>query len=694
MHCRMLVSDLDGTLLGNPESGALFTVHWNLLDAGQRPLLVYNTGRLFEDARRVIQESGFPEPDFFICGVGTLIQERGHEKPLRAFHEILEEAWNADQVRDVMQHFPATLQPRHFQTRYKVSYYWEHARETDLAACRDAFRETGLEVDVVYSSARDLDVLPRCANKGNALSWLLRERSIPAESVIAAGDSGNDSAMLNVPGVKGIVVENAQPELLERTVAKGVTGEIFRASLPMTEGVLEGLVHFGVLESMDPRPFCMQTDVSFEPAIQHLVDEESGKEFSSQDQALLIEGRRYAVEALERCITPLGFSACSIADNLTRGTDANYHSVWARDGAITVWGTLQAGELQLQEVQRQTLDTLISGISPNGQFPANVRVEDGEPDYSGVGGICSIDSGLWIIIAFYEYVHTHRDHDFLRKHRGALQRAMNWLSAHDSNNDGLLEIPEAGDWTDLFGRSYNVLYDEVLWYRANVCYGRLMELAGEERLAEDYLRWSGSIKSAILMKFWPATQDRFAANLSFADKQYSLGDTQYLLAQVTPFGFDWRCDVLGNVLAFLFNVLDPERANIAFRFMWGVGVNEPYPAANLYPVVDAGDPMWKEYYTVNLLNLPHHYHNGGIWPFVGGFWVRFIHRLGLTDLARQELLRLTELNRLGVTTDWEFNEWAHGGTGKPMGKRFQAWSCSEYLAAHQTVVGRSDKSSA
>ena len=52
---------------------------------------------------------------------------------------------------------------------------------------------------------------------------------------------------------------------------------------------------------------------------------------------------------------------------------------------------------------------------------------------------------------------------------------MDWLSAHDSNNDGLLEIPEAGDWTDLFGRSYHVLYDEVLWYRANVCYGRLLE---------------------------------------------------------------------------------------------------------------------------------------------------------------------------------------------------------------------------
>ena len=67
---------------------------------------------------------------------------------------------------------------------------------------------------------------------------------------------------------------------------------------------------------------------------------------------------------------------------------------------------------------------------------------------------------------------------------------MDWLSAHDSNTDGLLEIPEAGDWTDLFGRSYHVLYDEVLWYRANVCYGRILEYQQDFERAADYLRWS------------------------------------------------------------------------------------------------------------------------------------------------------------------------------------------------------------
>ena len=94
-----------------------------------------------------------------------------------------------------------------------------------------------------------------------------------------------------------------------------------------------------------------------------------------------------------------------------------------------------------------------------------------------------------------------------------------------------------------------------------------------------------------------------------------------------------------------------------------------------------GDKEWRDYYAVNLLNLPHHYHNGGIWPLVGGHWVRFLDKLGLRDLALQELYKLAELNKLGTSQEWEFNEWAHGQTGRPMGKAFQAWSISEYIRA-------------
>jgi len=265
---------------------------------------------------------------------------------------------------------------------------------------------------------------------------------------------------------------------------------------------------------------------------------------------------------------------------------------------------------------------------------------------------------------------------------------MDWLAAHDSNNDGLLEIPEAGDWTDLFGRSYNVLYDEVLWFRANVCYARLLTFLGQHARAADYLRWSQKIRGEILANFWPSTKQSFGVTeATFADRQFSLGDSQYLLAQVSPFAFDWRCDVYANLLAFLTNVLDVDRARTAFKFMWGVGVNEPFPVTNLYPPVQSGDPDWKPYYTVNLLNLPGHYHNGGLWPLVGGMWVRFIYRLGLREVACRELLKLAQLCHAGSKCEWEFNEWAHARTGRPMGKRFQAWSAASYLrACHELPI--------
>jgi len=257
------------------------------------------------------------------------------------------------------------------------------------------------------------------------------------------------------------------------------------------------------------------------------------------------------------------------------------------------------------------------------------------------------------------------------------------LSAHDSNNCGLLEIPEAADWTDLFARSYHVLYDEVLWYRCLVCYSLILRKLGDEQRAEDYLKWSQKVRDMIHASFWPCTDGLPATgSSSFTRAQTSLGDSRYLLAQLSPFSFSWRCDVYANLLAYLMDgLVTQKQAMMTFRFLWGVGVNEPAPVRNLYPPVFAGDPEWRDYFTVNLLNLPNHYHNGGIWPFIGGLWVRYIHKLGLRDLARREMVKLTRLCKEGIEHPWEFNEWHHAVTGRPMGKAYQAWSAASYLQA-------------
>lgn len=415
-----------------------------------------------------------------------------------------------------------------------------------------------------------------------------------------------------------------------------------------------------------------------------LFQPEEYAELSPAERSLLATGYERAIDVLRRNITPKGFSACSLEDNQVYGTDENYRSVWARDGALTTIWTLDLDGDDIRQAQLNTLRTLLSHQTPAGQIPANVRIETDQPEYMGVGGIASIDSIMWVIIAAYRMGEQVGEWSIVDEFAPQLQKAVDWLSAHDSNNCGLLEIPEASDWADLFGFSYHVLYDEVLWHRTLECYAGILRHFGDEERANDYQGHADFVAKVFMRSFWPSTNSGGNDQLpgpKFTDTQYSLGDARYLVAQVSPFSFSWRCDTYGNILAHLTGLVDKEKAMMTFRFLWGVGVNEPGLVKNLYPPVQAGDPEWRDYYTVNLLNLPNHYHNGGIWPFIGGMWVRYIHKLGMTQLARRELVKLAELCSTGVAYEWEFNEWHHAQTARPMGKAYQAWSAASFVRA-------------
>lgn len=681
MALKLLSFDIDDTLLPTTNPHFSFSNQWERLLFENPPLLCYNTGRLLDDTLKLIAAKRLPMPAYIIVGVGTTIYDVKSKTSLKEFSLLLEEGWDINKAEAVItkSRFEITKQPEYFQNDYKSSWFLHDATVEMLAEIEAALIKEGLEFNLVYSSELHLDILPKWANKGNALKWLLDYLQISPEDVIVAGDSGNDIAMYQIEGIKGIVLGNSHEEVLRLVKSN----KVFISKKLHDEAVVDGLLYYGA-SLLDENSFD-KVATSEEPInIQqiNLMDVGDIKSITEAQMNMILTGYKKALEVVKKNITPIGFSACSLSDNVSSGTDSNYRSVWGRDGAIAITGTVPLiKDPDIYNCQLNTLKTLLKFVSPAGQVPSNVSLDTGKPDYSGVGGICSIDSGLWLIIAFHDFIKASSNLAFLRENIETLQRIMIWLTAHDANNDALLEIPEAGDWTDLFGRSYNVLYDEVLWFRANVCFGRLLELLGDHEKAGDYLRWSQVIKREIVNNFWPTTKGVLDHATGFAEKQFSLGDARYLIAQITPFDFSWRCDVYANILAFLYNVVDKEKATTTFRFVWGAGVNEPFPVKNVYPAVTAGDPDWRPYYTVNLLNLPNHYHNGGLWPFVGGGWVRYINKLGMRDLALKELHKLAELNKLGIYNEWEFNEWANGITGRPMGKSYQAWSATEYILA-------------
>jgi sucrose-6F-phosphate phosphohydrolase len=232
---RLLVADLDGTLLGDEQALSRFAAWFQPRHARYR--LVYASGRHRESVAAVIAGTALPDPDAVISAVGTEIHDsRG--RPWPGWQERFD-GWDAAAVRRTLRPIRwLELQPDAAQTPLKASYDVRGLAATDLATIRGTLAAAGLASNLVYSSNLHLDVLPAAAGKGNAARFLADAWAIAPEDVLVFGDSGNDMQLFQ-QGFRGTLVANALPEL-----SLAVGADVYRSPLPYAGGVLDGVIHW------------------------------------------------------------------------------------------------------------------------------------------------------------------------------------------------------------------------------------------------------------------------------------------------------------------------------------------------------------------------------------------------------------------------------------------------------------------
>lgn len=229
--------------MGEPDATAEFAEKWRSAP-GARPVLVYSTGRLHDDALRMVKLSGLPQPDYITSGVGTMIHRMPAGEMLHGFSQTLNEGWDTARVAEIVSRREGiSRQPEEQQHAWKSSWFWHGRTGGEIEELEKEIRSARLAAQVIYSSARDLDVLPEKANKGNALTWLCGHLGLGVDEAVVAGDTGNDSSMFLLPGVRGIAPGNAEPELL-----RCLSGaDAYLADGLCAAGVLQGLLHHAVL---------------------------------------------------------------------------------------------------------------------------------------------------------------------------------------------------------------------------------------------------------------------------------------------------------------------------------------------------------------------------------------------------------------------------------------------------------------
>ncbi len=350
---------------------------------------------------------------------------------------------------------------------------------------------------------------------------------------------------------------------------------------------------------------------------------------------------------------------------LPRAAAWEYPEPYTRDILISALGTLVTGNQQLMESLRHTLEVLAKNQSDLGHIPS--LVHDSEDRGAS-------DTTPLFLFTTAVYRRATGEISFLES---AVNKALRWMDYQSPSDRGIVAQLPTSDWRDeqwVWG--YGLYVNTVVY-----SYLKLFHMYDRARLVRDQM---------VRFTIRGGVQHRHVhEGLVLKNKPY------YAFWSYKIYSSE-RFDLLGNSIALLAGIASRNRSlNIiswvekecyVLRQKGELAMELP---PNLFPYIRPADPDWKDRYFE--YNKPGEYHNGGIWPFVCGFYIAALVAAGKYKLAQIKLEHLARLINISKRPGMEFgfNEWYKAQDGNPMGQEWQTWSAALFLYAAHCVEEKS-----
>jgi sucrose-6-phosphatase len=262
----LIVTDLDATLIGNDVALQAFNNEFQILCDCKGCKLVYATGRslqLYLELESEYQHSdsivSLIRPNMLITSVGSEIYIPDSEIDsgwrIDSRWEVhLSRYWDRGRIQEIVSQCEASrcgnlrLQAESEQGTFKISYVLEDPQpQRVLEDLRQRLRgeQENLRIQIIYSSDRNVDILPESSGKGNALNYVQQLLNTP-HCTITCGDSGNDISLFVDENNYGIIVGNPRLELREWYL-RNQRSNLYLATSNCAYGILEGLHRFGFI---------------------------------------------------------------------------------------------------------------------------------------------------------------------------------------------------------------------------------------------------------------------------------------------------------------------------------------------------------------------------------------------------------------------------------------------------------------